>query len=703
MDFQPPFGAWLKARRRQLDLTQEALGKRANYSAVAIQKVEAGARASQAMARALAAALDIPPADRDVFIAFARGSAVHTRLNHLPTPINPLLGRERALADLSALITRPDVRLVTLIGPPGVGKTRLAIQAAHDLHDQFADGASFVALAPVAQSELIPTATANALQVRELGAEPALETLARYLEPREALLVFDNFRHLLGGAPMIGQLLERCPRVRALVTSRAVLGVSGEHVFEVAPLSDAPAIALFAHHAAAVKPDFALTDANRAVVEGICRALDGLPLAIELAAARSRMLTPGTMLDRLTHRPGARFDLLAAGPRDWPERQRTLRATIDWSHDLPSPDEQRFFRRLAVFAGGCTLESAAAVCIDGGSQADAETQLQSLLDRSLIFETEGLDGGQRFNLLAMIREYAQDKLSAADETDAMHRRLAAYFVQFAEANNPYVQTGHQLEWLRRVASERNNVYAVLAWSRSPAGDYGLGLRLAGGIGLAVSWGSQWKISMPIAEARSWLDDIETRILAVPPERQALVLYGLMDLVQGLGDWRAAYDLHPLMREVARRTGDAYVPWAMNWSEAIEADLNRGDFAGALPYYERIITDAPGYPLGQAFGRALFALTLAVHGRAREAVGLAEQALTAYREAGITWASFGGTSFAMEVLALAHAMCDEFEPAHEFAVRSANEYAAVGWLYGELNAVRLALFAALAAGVNITPD
>jgi predicted ATPase/DNA-binding XRE family transcriptional regulator len=494
MDFTPPFGPWLKARRKQLDLTQAALAQRAHYSTIAIQKVEGGGEpASRALAAALATALDIPEAERAAFIAFARGLQLRQPLNHLPLPATPMLGREADLATLSTLLAPGGAeRLITLLGPPGVGKTRLAIQLVRALQPACADGAVFVLLAPLSDPGHIPAAILNALRQRAPTGSPATgglsptEAISAFLEPRELVLALDNFEHLLDGAPLIAELLAGCPRLRVLVTSRERLNLSGERVIDLKPLARADAIALFVRQAAAVKPGFARTTQNEAALDAICAHLDDLPLALELAAARARMLTPARMLERLTDHRGSRFDLLNAGPRDADPRQRALRATIDWSYRLLNAAEQRFFRRMSVFAGGCDLEGAAAVCLDPAdgespNMAAAETALQSLLDKSLVYETTGLVGSPRFNLLESLREYARLRLDECAETDLIHRRLTAHLNALGDASRPYEPTADTLFWIKRIASERDNIAAALAWCRTPTGQYPQGLRLAGRI------------------------------------------------------------------------------------------------------------------------------------------------------------------------------------------------------------------------------
>ena len=695
MDFVPPFGAWLKVRRKQLDLTQVELAKRAAYSTESIRKVEERAHAaSRALANALVVPLDIPESERAAFIAFARGVDVRQRLNHLPVPLTPIIGREQEIAALSALLAPGgSARLIILTGPPGVGKSRLAMQLSHDLQPAYADGASFVALASVSDAAHIPTAIANTLRQRALGGGPSIEAISAYLAPRELLLTLDNFEHLLDGATLMSDLVSRCPRLRVLITSRARLGILGEHVIEVKPLDRAPAIALFVRQATAVKPAFAFTPENDAVVGEICGKLDDLPLAIELAAARSRMLTPARLLERLTHHTGARFDLLTSGPRDADARQRTLSATIDWSYALLNDTDKRFFRRLGVFVGGCALDGAAAVCCDDGDTAIAEALIQSLLDKSLIYESEGLDGSPRFAMLEMVREYARLRLETAGETDQMFRRLTEYLNALGDAARPYVPKADQTAWLKRLASERDNIFAALAWCRSSKGDYSLGLQLAGRIGWVVSWGSLWNVFMPIDDARGWLDDIEERVAALPPGTQATTVYGVADLVQSMGDWERARALFGLTRNLARRHGDRWTEWQTLWPECVEREVIGRDFASAVPVYEQMMTDSGGDPLTLALAQSMYGRALAANGQADRAVSLLEDALKVWQAHGIAWTMLGGTAPTRHSLAQAQAWRGDFGAARAHAKRAAEEFIQVGWTAFE--SVRLAAVAALA--------
>ncbi len=415
---------------------------------------------------------------------FAPLHSLDTRPNNIPIPPTRLIGREREIQAVRDLLRREDTRLVTLTGPGGTGKTRLGIGVAAELLHEFRDGAFFVALAPVADPETVSSAIAQALGVREAEGRPLQESLADFLRGKEALLVLDNLEHLPSAAPLVADLLRAHPGLRALVTSRAALRLSGEQEFPVSPLAlpdmthlppvaalaHYAAVALFIERAARVRPDFTVTAGNAALVAAICARLDGLPLAIELAAARIKLLPPRALLARLGRGPaGSSLRLLTGGARDLPARQQTLRDTIAWSYNLLTPEEQRLFRRLAVFGGGCTLETAEAVLHGGpagggapeGSAIDVADGLASLADKSLLRQDEGADGEPRFLMLETIREFGLEELAASGEEAVFRERHAGYFRALVEAAGAilFSTTRDRV----RLAVERDNIEAALRW------------------------------------------------------------------------------------------------------------------------------------------------------------------------------------------------------------------------------------------------
>jgi predicted ATPase len=439
---------------------------------------------------------------------------------NLIAPLTRLIGRKQDLAAVRNALLRSEARLLTLIGPPGIGKTRLSIAVAHDIQAAFADGAYFVALAPLGDPALVLATIAQMLEVRETAGQPLLETLKRVLHARRLLLLLDNFEHLLDAAPLVVELLEACPGLKALVTSRAALHVRGERLYAVPPLllpdlthlpatvrlARNPAIALFVERAQAVMPDFRLTEQNAPAVAAICARLEGLPLALELAATRIKLLSPETLLARLEQR----LSLLTDGARDLPPRHRTLRAAIEWSYELLDVGVQTLFCRLGVFVGGCTLDAATAVSnTTNDVLVDVTGGIASLLDKSLLQQVEGMDGEARFTMLETIREYALERLEQSGEAEAVRQRHAEYCLALAEIAEPHLQQHDQLSWLDRLEREHDNLRAALRWVLD--GDAGeIGLRLAAALA------EFWFIRSYRSEARGWFEAVLAHPNAAAP-------------------------------------------------------------------------------------------------------------------------------------------------------------------------------------------
>src|SRR5215207_8989962 len=397
------------------------------------------------------------------------------RRNNLPAQPTPLVGRERELEEALALLRASHVRLLTFTGPGGTGKTRLGLQAAAELTDEFEDGVFFVALAAIADPTLVAPAITRTLGLAESGNQTAEELLEGYLRDRQVLLVLDNFEQVLESASLLDALLSAAPGLKVLATSRTALRLYGEHEFPVPPLSlpdiaSLPpvehltryeAVRLFVDRARAIRPDFSLTEENAPAVIEICSRLDGLPLAIELAAARIKLLPPQAMLSRL----GNRLKLLTGGARNLPERQRTLRNAIAWSHEMLDEGEKTLFARLAVFSGGSTLEAIEAVCdAEGDLPVDALDGVSSLLDKSLLRQEEGLEGEPRFAMLETIREYAREELEESGDAEEVKRAHAEYFLALAEEADPELKGPGQLEWLQRLETEHDNMRAAFTWA-----------------------------------------------------------------------------------------------------------------------------------------------------------------------------------------------------------------------------------------------
>ena len=546
----PAFGPLLRSHRVAAGLTQEALAEAAGLSARAVRALEAGERTAphRDTVRLLAGALPLSGDERAALEAGARRPArrwptdtpTPTRApGALPVPLTPLVGREREVAAIRARLGRGGVRLLTLIGTGGVGKTRLALHAAAGLGPTdgwpdggpggapYPDGVRLAALAALRDPALVPQVVAAAVGVREEPGRPLVDTLADALRPRRLLLVLDNCEHVLpGAAPAVAALLAACPRLAVLATSRGALRLTGEHEYPVLPLplpappdpvrpptpaalSRCEAVALFAQRAAAVRPDFALTGENAPAVAEVCRRLDGLPLAIELAAAQVKVLPPRALLARLS----GRLAVLVGGPRDAPARQQTLRATLDWSHALLDGKERVLFRRLAVFAGGWTLDAAEAVCnCPDGSSPGALPGLGQLLDKSLLRQQEPPDGEPRFAMLETVREYALERLEQSGEAAAIRRRHAGHFLAMAERAAPALAGPGQRGWLERLEAEHDNLRAALGWSIAADDESAAALRLAGALGRF------WEVRGHLTEGRRWLERALAVGAAAPPRR-----------------------------------------------------------------------------------------------------------------------------------------------------------------------------------------
>jgi predicted ATPase/DNA-binding SARP family transcriptional activator len=470
----------------------------------------------------------------------------------LPAPATPLVGRRRELAELQALLARPEVRLLTLTGAGGSGKTRLALALCEERVEASGDGVCFCELAPIADPALVLPTVAQALGLRDSGGEPLLERLTVHLRDRELLLCLDNLEQLLGVAPDLAALLAAAPALRLLVTSRERLQLQAEHEYPVEPLplpdpaalpslealAQVDAVALFLQRAQAVKPDFRLTEKNAFAVAAICRRLDGLPLALELAAARIKLLSPEALLARLEHS----LELLTGGARDLPARQQTLRATIAWSYQLLSEPEQRLFARLSVFVGGCTLEAAEQVC-----KAELET-LASLVNKSLLRQGEDASGEPRFSMLETVREYAHERLQQSGELQETAPRQAAYFLDLAEQAETEIWGPRQEVWLERLESEHDNLRAALSWALE-SGAAESALRLAGALE------PFWEAHGHISEGRRLLAEAVATAPGAPASVRAKALFGASRLARIHGEH--AYEQTLLEESVAlhRKGGD----------------------------------------------------------------------------------------------------------------------------------------------------
>ena len=444
---------------------------------------------------------------------------LEARPNNLPVQLTSFVGREEEIAEVRRLL--PGTRLLTLTGAGGTGKTRLALQVAAEVLGEYPDGVCFTDLSPVADRALVPSAVAGALGVPEPPERPILDAVKEHLRDKELLLLVDNFEQVAEAAPVIEELLTAAPKLTVLVTSRVVLSVRGEQEYLVPPLQppdpehlpDVPslqrveAVRLFTERALAVSPRFAITEGNAPAVATITARLDGLPLAIELAATRTKMLTPEEMLTRLDRR----LAMLTSGARTLPERQRTLRDTIAWSHDLLNDTERRLFARLSVFTGGWTLESAEAVCDPASLGLDPFESLSSLVDQSLVRASESTDGPPRFTMLETIREFGQEQLRAGDDADEIFGNHAEHFLSLALEAEAHLTGDDQGEWLDRCDREHANIRTALRW----AIDAGHADRAQASA--AALW-RFWQQRGHLAEGRHWFEEI----LAMPSGQSATV-------------------------------------------------------------------------------------------------------------------------------------------------------------------------------------
>ena len=554
--------------------------------------------------------------------------------NNLPAQLTPFIGREAEMADVCTLLRRTSGRLVTLTGLGGVGKTRLGLQVAAHLLEDFADGVYFVSLAPLSQPDLVLPALAQTFDLKETPDWLPLEQLKTYLHEKRLLLLLDNFEQVVAAAPLLVALLRACPALKVLVTSRVRLRVSGEHVFSVQPLAvpdphhlpdhatllKYAAVALFVQRAQTIKPDFQLTAGNARTIAEICLHLDGLPLAIELAAARIKLLSPQALLARLSQR----LQVLTGGVQDAPARQQTLRNTIAWSYDLLDAAEQRLFRHLSVFVGGCTLEAIEALCtaLDGGAE-EVLDGVTSLLDKSLLQQIE--QGEEpRLMMLETIREYGLEALIVSGELENTRQAHALYCLAFAEEAAPNLYGAEQQSWFARLERERDNLRAAFNCliARNEAE---LTLRL----GNALKW--FWLIHGPLSEGRRFLEQALSGSEGILPSVRANVLGSLGLMLINQGDYNQAKgrceESVALYRELGDRDGMA---WPLHHLAMVE--FYQGEFTRARSLLEECLAffSERGNMSGRAYALDHLALLLVDQGEYDKARSYAQEGLTLFR-------------------------------------------------------------------------
>ncbi len=484
--------------------------------------------------------------------------------NNLPAQLTSLIGREQDIQAVCALMRQPEVRLVTLIGPGGVGKSRLGLAVAQSMLADFADGVCFVPLAPIRNVEQVIPTIAKTLGLWEAADQPLLKQLQAALHERHLLLLLDNFEQVIPAAPSVADLLASCPHLSVLVTSRSALRLVGEYEFPVLPLATPDltqlpdsqqlahnaAAALFVARAQAMQPSFRLTTTNARAIAEICVHLDGLPLAIELAAARSKLLPPEALLKRLSHR----FEVLTGGAQNLPSRQQTLHNTLQWSYDLLTQAEQRLFRWLSVFVGGCTLEAAEAVCHTEGEQGmEVLEGVTSLLDKSLLQQIAQEDEEPRLQLLETIREYGLDRLQAAGELTAAQQAHASYYLQLAEEAWPYQFGPEQDIWFQRLEQESANMRAAFDWFVGQASDQDVAMALRLGRALVRFWTvhGYW------SQGRNLLEKALAIHVSVAAPIRAKSIASAAMLVSFQGDYDRAEELLKEGLSLSRQSGDQW--------------------------------------------------------------------------------------------------------------------------------------------------
>src|SRR6266852_1883041 len=568
-----------------------------------------------------------------------------THPHNLPVQPTPLIGREREVAAVQQLLLREDVRLLALTGPGGGGKTRMALHAAAELSDHFTDGISFVNLAPISDADLVVPTIAQTLGVKESPTRSMAEQLQDFLQAKLLLLVLDNFEQVVSAACILSDLLARCSHLKLLVTSRAVLHLAAEHEFAVPPLSlpdlnhlpdlvtlsQYEAVALFIARAQALQPDFQVSNASAPAVAEICTRLDGLPLAIELAAARIKLMPPPALLARLDQR----LALLTGGAREVPARQQTLRNTIEWSYQLLDEEEQRLFRRLSVFVGGGPLPAAEALCQEiGQADLDVLNSLSALLDNSLIQSSEEGAEEPRFLMLQTVREFGLERLTASGELERTRMAHARYFLALAEQAEPELHGPNQARWVARLEQEHDNLREALEWALEKVRDEQAAERREIGMRLGAALKEFWLILGYYREARTFLERALALSEGTRTAWRARVLRAIASVADCQGDIDRIEVVAKLSMALSRELEDTCGIAESLGSLAAAAWL-RGKIVEAVSLHEEQVRLLRQVGEPGEVAEALFPLAehVSTHGEYVRGQALFEEALALFRQAG----------------------------------------------------------------------